>query len=180
MGMGVMTSPVSFWLMPAEPAASRLAGVIADLADRHEAPVFAPHITLFSGSATVDSSESCHDLLAEVARGLGPFRVTPSRVDTSEDFFKTVFLRIEPAPALALLHDRLRARLGTAYAFEPHLSLIYKALPAALRQAIAHGVATPDPWLCDRLAVVASGANGWRDVAGWRLLCTYVIGAGRV
>lgn len=150
--------------------------MIAYLGARYEAPLFAPHITLFSGSAASESSERWPDLLADLARGLEPFKVTASPADTSEDFFKTVYLPIEPAPTLALLHERFRDAMGAEPTFRPHLSLMYKSLPPDYRRQIADAVDKADPWICDRLAVVTSGPDGWRDIAWWRRLCTHVIG----
>jgi hypothetical protein len=107
--------------------------------------------------------------LTERCRAL-PLHVTG--VKHSAQFFKTVFLQIEPSVALRTLQRQLLAALDNpdAYAFEPHLSLIYKTLSAATRAQIASMAAAPSSFACDELRVVVPSEHGWDDVLGWRVL----------
>jgi hypothetical protein len=162
---------VSFWLVPAEETAVALARTIDALCATHDAPHFAPHITVFSRHDPSARGERAHirDVARRAVAGVRPFVVRCLGVGHTDDLFKTVFLRIAPAAELDALQGRVRAELRRpgGYALDPHLSLIYKSLPREKREEIAAEIRPPAPFVCDRLAVVVPGPAGWIDIAGW-------------
>jgi 2'-5' RNA ligase len=162
---------VAFWLMPRQEDAAQLAGTIGSLAGEHAAPSFDPHITLFARDQPAPESEPWLTSLAAAVKGLPACRLRVSSIDHGPSRFKAVFLRIAADPALNRLQARVRDALGgsAAYEFDPHLSLIYKALEPLRRAAIMRRlVATPESIVCDSVAVIVPGAGGWSDVTAWR------------
>ena len=164
---------VALWLLPAEPVRTALAGLLNDLASRYDAPRFTPHITLFAG---IDSRHSAPDQasLAQLTDGLAGCAVRVSGVGHSDQLFKTLYLQVAPNDALAALAQRARSVFVDAgdYRFEPHLSLIYKLLPASEREHLAGELKAPKSFECDTVSVVAPGEGGWNDVPAWRTLAS--------
>lgn len=133
----------SLWLVPSDPARSRLATLIERLAGRLGTPRFAPHVTLLGGfDAEPEALLRCAEQLAAETPALALRLGRPAH---SERFFRCLYAPVESSPALAQAHARAR----TAFAFEPaepflaHLSLVYAILPAATREALASELA-PD------------------------------------
>jgi 2'-5' RNA ligase len=167
--MSEIRTPISVWLEPAEPARTGLAALIAELASRHAAPRFRPHITLYAGLAR---AADWPNVLARVAQTAGAVTVQAIGTGHSDALFKTLFLQIIPSAQLRALQRSVVAALNEPedYAFAPHLSLIYKMLPEAARAAMAANVAAPTSFACDVLGAVGPSAAGWEDVEGWRML----------
>ena len=118
----------SLWLRP-EPAAARHLGcVIHDLARRYGSPVFPPHITLLGSIAGAES-----DILRaarQLARALPRFDVALGDIDYLPEYYRCLFIRVEPDEALLAANRRAKAefeRLADK-AFMPHLSLLYAEL----------------------------------------------------
>jgi putative hydrolase of the HAD superfamily len=166
--MTVARTLLSIWLVPAEPERAALAQRIGELARRYDAPRFAPHITLFAGStARADWREA----LAQAVQGSVALRTRVVEIGHSDQLFKTVYLQMASSAALLALQRNVRAALHDAdeYAFDPHLSLIYKLLPEAARVELASELDAPSTILCDALSVVIPSSAGWADVAGWQV-----------
>ena len=65
-----MTGKVAYWQLPAAETRAAFATVIAELAERFNAPVFEPHVTLYSGPV-LSENEAAKSL--DIARqGRGP------------------------------------------------------------------------------------------------------------
>lgn len=162
----------SVWLLPDQPAHSQFSALIQALAAEFGAPVFEPHITLFVGSGRLPA-------LHQIVRGASHAHVHTAGVGDSPQLFKTVFARIQPSAALSWLAARA-AELSDPprdYVFEPHLSLIYKTLPAQTRAQIAAKVELPAAFSCDAVCLVVPSAAGWEDVGGWQIVDSRRLGA---
>lgn len=164
-------SELGIWLLPAEPARSELAERIRELARQYDAPVFDPHITLYSGASEPFDAEA---VLERVIAGLPALRVRTRGTAQTPQLFKTAFVQFERSPALNELAARAQSALPfkSDYTFDPHLSLIYKRLPEAVRADIARGYEPPAEIACEAVCVVVPGAGGWEDVASWQRLAT--------
>jgi putative hydrolase of the HAD superfamily len=159
---------LSIWLVPAEPERAALGQRIDELACRYDAPRFAPHITLFAGTtARADWREA----LAQAVQGVAALPAQVVGVGHSDQLWKTVFLQVASSAALLALQRSVVAALHDPddYAFDPHLSLIYKLLPEAARVELAREVAPPSTFLCNALSGVIPSPGGWADVAGWQV-----------
>jgi hypothetical protein len=170
-GDSVTSGVVSIWLMPCQADAGELAGTIGSLAGEHAAPSFDPHLTLFARDQPAPETEPWLTSLAGAIAGLSALRLDVSAIDHGSSVFKSVFLRIAADPALSTLQARVREVLAgsASYEFDPHLSLIYKALEPIRREAIVRRLpAFPRSIVFDSVAVIVPGEGGWSDVPAWR------------
>ncbi len=112
----------ALWLMPEDAAAEPLRDLIARLAAKFDAPVFAPHLTLGLGPAA---------LLEKIESG--PLELAIVGFDCSSRFTKSLFLRFGLSPALAQLLDSLGLEAAD---YDPHLSLLYAEMPLAQKEVV--------------------------------------------
>jgi Cyclic phosphodiesterase-like protein len=131
------SSPVAFWLVPAPPHHRTLCTIIEDLARELKAPMFEPHVTLYVGVQSAD--DDVEALLGHAAQSVGTPTLRIAAVRTSPELFKALYLEFEPDPATERLCGLFRAGLKAAspYVLTPHLSLLYKQLPATTGTALA-------------------------------------------
>ena len=188
-------SPIAFWLIPAAPDHAELTVRMTELARRHEAPRFEPHVTLHVDTAAADCDVTA--LLATVAATVAPISLQAGATGHSAHYFRTLFIDFTAASAnvhdgidaIGVLQHRLATALwstgGTAgdrhdreaadkaiarYPLEPHLSLLYARLDEAQRAALAEDAGFAGRRLrFDTLAAVrpAPGFSDMAEVARW-------------
>ena len=157
--------PVAFWLLPIQADADWLGDRIRQLARRHDAPDFDPHITLHVGRCT--RRADIETVLRQLAGRWTALRLAASHTGHSATFYKAVYVdiagdRLDGARLgdmrRHLVHELLAAELrvnegsiGAAsapqpadidaalapYEFLPHVSLLYGDLPQPLRLELA-------------------------------------------
>ena len=128
------------WLVPAAgPERDRLTAVMGGLAAEHEAPVFKPHVTM---TDPVEADElSVLGVLQPMLSGRAPIQVTLSGFGHEPEFFRSLYLAVEPSEPLTALHDAARQSWEQILPpYRPHLSLLYADLPEEGKDAIAGGV----------------------------------------
>ena len=134
------TTRVGFWALPAARDGRVLRPVIEDLARRFEAPSFPPHLTLHVGYYDGGALRGALD----AAGSSGPMTLDVQGVDTALTLSRTLFLRFAPLPALTRLAAAVASPgRGAVYRFDPHLSLLYQHLEAALARRLAAETASP-------------------------------------
>ncbi len=132
---------LAFWLVPAPREAAFFAKIIEELATRFDAPVFEPHLTLHGGN--VDPLRAT-DALREIPAASN-YQLEIEGIHASGEYIKTLFVRFRPSGEL----HRLRAALGeildleSGAEFDPHLSLLYKEMPASEKASLAENVLIP-------------------------------------
>jgi hypothetical protein len=138
-----MTTRVSFWLLPAEGDHLIFEAIIARLAQAYEAPVFTPHVTLYSGEYA--DHEAPGAFLEPAMQGIGAVELTVDSIRTTAEFTKTLFVQFAPSTRLNAISDRLRQQSATPsdYRLDPHLSLLYKHMPEADKQRVAATISLP-------------------------------------
>ena len=138
-----MSTRVSFWLLPAEEDRLIFEAIIARLAQAYDAPVFAPHVTLYSGEYA--DHEDPGAILQQAIRGMDSVALTVDSIRTTRAFTKTLFVQFAPSEPLNTLSDRLRQQSATpsGYRLDPHLSLLYKHMPEADQQRAAETISLP-------------------------------------
>lgn len=168
---------LAYWLIPAEPAWSYLRSLIRDLAARFNAPEFEPHLTLYVTTAGNDYPTG---LLEGALPNFESLRLSITGIDYSDEFTKTLFLQFRSDETLARLSGKLRSASVSQceYHLNPHLSLIYKKMPAETKMQIANSLYLPFTEVeFDLVKAVISRAkietsddvNSWRVVATRRL-----------
>jgi 2'-5' RNA ligase len=133
---------IAYWLIPSEPAHSFFQGIINDLASRYDAPVFEPHLTVHVGA---DRDRAAAKALEKAAGECELVRQTPLGINQSDEFIKTLFLQFAMSAELRQMNDIIReaAKDLSQYELKPHLSLLYKNLPAATRSELAASIEVP-------------------------------------
>ncbi|MBL8529918.1 MAG: 2'-5' RNA ligase family protein [Burkholderiales bacterium] len=175
-----MSMPVALWLLPGEPSMRVFAQCVDELAHRHGAPRFLPHVTLH-----VDRVVPQTDLdrvLDEAAARFAPFAMRAGPTGHSPVRFKALFVTLSGgditslAAALAEGVARYRPQpaegeeRAAAYRLEPHLSLLYKELPDAERPRLAaENCFEGESIYFDRITAVtpAPGAQDFSRVEDW-------------
>ena len=165
---------IAHWLIPAEPAHGFFQGVINDLARRYDAPLFEPHVTVYVGANQVDAAEKA---LSKAAREYQPIKLKTLEVDQSSEFIKTLFVQFAPSAKLQRLNESIReaAQDSSQYGLQPHLSLLYKKMPAVARRELADSIKVPfSEVIFDALKAVRciSPTRSRGDVELWRVVGT--------
>jgi 2'-5' RNA ligase len=160
--------------MPADPARKFFHGLIAELARRYDAPVFEPHVTVHVGANHVDAAEKA---LAQAARQCAPVKLETLGIDHSDEFIKTLFVQFEPNKELQLLNALIRAtgQDPVRYQLNPHLSLLYKNIPAPVRSELGHSIKLSFSGVTfDALKAVrcVSPTKSRADVEAWQVMAT--------
>jgi hypothetical protein len=165
---------LAYWLVPAEPARSHFASLIADLAARFDAPIFEPHLTVY---ATRKENEDADDVLHRVIAHYQPVPLSVRGFDCSDEFTKTVFVQFEPNEQLSQLSAALRRAsvIQDEYQLNPHLSLIYKIMSPETKKEIVSSLNLPfHEVLFDSAKAVSCPARikSREDVESWRVGAT--------
>lgn len=168
----------ALWWVPAEPAFSSYQTLINDLATKHNAPHFAPHITGFSGDFT--DRAALLDHTAQALEGISPFPLSITAVAHSDNFFQTLTLRIVRAPELR----DVAASMGSfypdsAYQLDPHLSLLYAEMDESCRARLCHETRpASDQLQIDRVWLMrpTHPQLGWRDIGHLEKVGEFLLG----
>jgi hypothetical protein len=165
---------IAYWLIPAEPARTFFQGVITDLARRYDAPLFEPHVTVHVGLNRADAAKSA---LSEAARDCQAIRLKALEIGHSSEFIKTLFVQFELSSKLRELNQVIcnAAQDSCRYGLKPHLSLLYRSLPAVARGKIAASIKLPFSDVAfDALQAVRciSPTRSRADVEAWGVVAT--------
>lgn len=163
---------IAYWLIPAKPAQSFFQGLINDLARRYDAPLFEPHVTVHVGANRADSAESA---LSQAARVCKLIKLKALKIGHSSEFIKTLFVKFALNTELRQLNETIRTieQDSSRYGLKPHLSLLYKKMPAASRRELASSIKVPFAEVTfDALKAVrcVSPTRSRGDVEAWRVV----------
>jgi hypothetical protein len=152
-----------YWLIPNKAQSELFRGIIRILAKQFDAASFAPHLTLCRAGAGKSSAKELSKVRA------GPIRLRIRGIPHSAKFTKTLFVRFTPTRSL----ERLVTELGgkPKSLTDPHLSLLYKKLPAAIRRELAATIRLPIRQVAfDALTAMScvSPTKNKQDVKSWR------------
>ncbi len=135
--MGQEVKSYALWLIPDGEVRRRLARTIRRLSREHSTPVFAPHITLASG--IVAPAREAASKSAQLAKSLRPLRLRLTYLDSCQEYFRCLFLKVAPTPQLARAYKQARKIFGQRErrTYLPHVSLVYGDLSLATKRKIA-------------------------------------------
>src|ERR1035437_8382517 len=127
-------------LSPAKAERELFQSLIKVLAQELDAPLFEPHLTLFSVSPKAGSANS---VLKQTKAE--PLKLRVRDVQFSPQFTKTSLVRFVRFAALDRLDATLQRKSGARLSpvKDPHLSLCYKKLPAATKKRLAAMIQLP-------------------------------------
>jgi len=154
------------WLMPAAAERELFREVIRILAKQFEAAKFEAHLTLCQADRKQPAKQ-----LRKVRSG--PLRLRIRGVAHSTKFTKTLYVRCAPSKSL----KQLVADLGgdPEKLRDPHVSLLYKRLPASMRRELAASIKLPFRAIkFDRVKTVCCNRSTEtrKDVESWRVIAT--------
>jgi hypothetical protein len=155
-----------YWIIPAQPERELLRDIIRILATQFDAPRFEPHLTLGKARESKVSGKTLRAIRSK------PLRLKIVGIRQSARFTQTLVVRFAPNNGL---NRMVRALGGSKPLRNPHLSLIYKSMPAPARRGLAGAVELPFRYVTfDRIKAVSciSPTATPRDVKKWRVLAT--------
>jgi 2'-5' RNA ligase len=160
---------VAYWLIPAEPAHIFFQDVINGLAQRYNAPVFEPHVTIHVGANCADAVEG---VLSRAAHACKQIKLKPIEIDHSSKFIKTLFVQFALNTQLRQLNESIRTAVqdSSDYRLNPHLSLLYKRMSIQDRRLLAGSIEIPlSEVIFDSLKAVRciSPTRNRADVEAW-------------
>ena len=164
---------IGYWLLPAEPARAWFVSTTGELARKYHAPVFEPHVTLYSGGDEED--EHARSLIDRIAIRTGAIELQVGGVEHSEKFTKTLFVQLRASESARQLSDAIRAGSESPrdYDFNPHVSLLYAHIPHVAKVAETERIHVPfDHVRFDALAAVffPKPIETGDDVENWRII----------
>ena len=168
---------IAYWLILSEPAHGFFQRIINDLARRYDAPVFEPHVTVHVGA---DQADAAAKALEKVASECKLVRLMPLRIDQSDEFIKTLFVQFAVTAELGRINGIIRhaANDSPQYELNPHLSLLYKNLPAATRSELAASITLPFSEISfGSLQAIrcVSPTQKCADVEAWELIASRIL-----
>jgi 2'-5' RNA ligase len=154
----------SIWLVLSLSDKKHLSKIILYLSKTYGAPVFTPHITLYSGITSLKSAKEA----VLMCKQFSPMHLNAVKVRSSAYLWKTVYVEIVRSSKLSSLHQILRKHLKSQndYKFNPHLSLIYKKLDKNTRQKIRCSVKLQRSFCFDKIVIIKSS----NEVKFWKPL----------
>ena len=158
------------WLIPAEPERELFREIIRILAKQFDGPRFESHLTIF---ATAAGGQSPRNILEQIEAK--PIRLRVREVAFSSKFAKALFVRFHSSKAFEnLVADVARAAGSRAqFVRDPHVSLLYKKLPAAVKKELATTIRLPFRAVvfdaiktirCESLTRTGNDVEAWRVV----------------
>ena len=163
---------IAYWLIPAEPARGFFQGVINDLGRQYDAPLFEPHVTIH---VALNRAAAAERAMSQAAHACKPIKLKALEIGHSSDFIKTIFVQFALNTELRQLHAIIRnaARDSSHYELKPHLSLLYKKMPAVARHELMNSIVVPfSEVIFDALEAVRciSPTQSRADVEAWRVV----------
>jgi len=170
---------VSIWLVPEENQEKQLREIINNLSSRYNTFPFIPHITAYH----LDSVPDLNDLTAkveEIAQSARVLSLDFDKIDYSDVFTKTLYIRYKVSQELRVLHSKFKKAFSDypPYEINPHLSLIYKNNMNnndKLKEIQAIGVS--GRIILNRIMIIVREKEivQERDVLDWRSMGTYAL-----
>jgi len=131
---------IAYWLLPETAAREVFAATIGELAQRFDAPLFTPHVSVF---VAPEHSRPPGEILRELA----PIKIqlTIRSIRFSEQFTKTLFVQFEQSIPLQEMGDRIwkASEASERYTIDPHLSLLYASLAAEKKKSLVDEIKFP-------------------------------------
>ncbi len=161
----------SLWLIPNQNDEDYFAKIIHRLSKRYKSPVFKPHVTVFTGIGTRE--DDIENIITECIAGRPVISLNARGVSCTNTFFKSLFVSFDNSPILMGIYKNIikKVKCPICHTLEPHLSLIYKELPAAIKQNIVKNLHIENAHVSfDSIQVVTPQniTKGWGDIGKWK------------
>jgi hypothetical protein len=172
-----MTTEYCFLLLPVEPLFGKLRATIQQLAERHDAPAFDPHVTLYSGPSNDEEAQS---IAEEITNTFSRMELAPLKLDCTRAYTKTLFIQFIESSAARQIFNFIKKHSAdpSAYVLNSHLSLLYKTMDFATQNELCRTIEMQkELYLFDQLLVIETEVpviarqqiDGWRTIYNGRL-----------
>ena len=172
---------VAYWLVPRHPHREKLKTLIGALAERFSAPVFVPHVTVYSCRRSAQQQELA--AMAALASQFAAVTLCPTGLASQDNLSQALFLKLREESSIRGLCQSLHAAVAhpSGYELAPHVSLLYQMLPVRVREELVRETSIPLPnILFDELWAVAipGQLRQQGDFGGWQplLICRLASG----
>ncbi len=154
---------ISLWLTPIEKDGTYLQNLINELASAYQAPVFLPHVTLYS-PADLEKDELV-ELITHIAQSVEPLFVTSHGLNHTNNIWETIFIKLKRSLELSELNKQIVNGIPdpAPYEFLPHINLIYKQMERKRREYIIRNLAVRNSYTMDKITAMKTGP----DVEQW-------------
>ncbi len=155
----------SLWLVLDDVSCRRFQTAIGNFAQRFSAPVFLPHVTLYSGIRSKDETAVIAQC-REIAHCLPPVELHMETVGMENDRFRCLYVRVRNTPELAALFRRAEMLFRGNHDWYPHISLLYGVVHRSEKEkALREHYRTPLN-RAEAIALALCDTSG--DVEEWR------------
>lgn len=157
----------SLWISPRGVAGDVFNAIVHDVSETFETPYFPPHVTLLA--QVLQPQSEVVAITRELAGEFSPFQIELLAPATTDDYFRSLFISVEPGSVLLAAHGLAKELFrAPEEPYMPHLSLLYGDLSEAeKRKVIARvGVGFPIGFAAEAIDVYAT-AGAPED---WRLI----------
>jgi len=154
------------WALFSDEDSKYLNNIICNLSKEYESQIFLPHITLY-GLVDIDL-DYLIEIIENCSSEILPFTISKSKIEYSEDFWKTVFIRIKKNTKLEKIQSCISSDLAkfSQYSFLPHVSLIYKKLPIQKKIELIHKLEIKSTFTIKNLAIHKYSD----DISHWKII----------
>lgn len=147
---------MAYWLLPESSHLLSSQQVIAELANRFQGPVIAPHATIYCGPFyREDDLDGILDRLSSFPK----ISLRPTGLDFGDRYTQCCFIRFEASAQLEamsrIVQDMVRLPLSD-YSVAPHMSLFYGSLDEEQRRLAQSVVKIPDIIEFDVVTAIAN------------------------
>ena len=158
------------WLTPCEPLRATLRSIVRRLASSLDAVEFEPHVTVFCGRSSELEARGVVDL---VAGQFSRVELIADRLAYTGNYTKSLFVQFQESAVLRRMFGSAARAYSqpSDYVLSPHLSLLYKKLPAAEQQKLCETLDVPmGAYRFDRIQMIETELpiEDSRPVRRWR------------
>ena len=167
-------NPVSYsiWLMPEGNVKDQLKYAIYSLSTDFGGPIFEPHITLVS--SVLGSEKELVQKTEIISKKIKPFEISFGDIEYSDNFFRSLFLKIKVNTKLKTARDIACKELNwNENDYMPHLSLVYGDYNRKEKEQMISTVKfIPDWFLVDHIFLAHNDEINlkWKVIQGYPLI----------
>ena len=162
----------TLWLEPAGKNASILQNYIENFASRAGTHSFPPHLTLIGGISS--ETPDIQKIVRSLAESRQPFIVSNTVPDSSDQFYKSVFIQYVSEELITFNKEAQRV-FSKSYEYEPHVSLLYGKVSSVLAETFVSEL-QKEPLILDFEVRRMSLWHAKGEYTEWKKLETFPLG----
>ncbi len=159
-------------IIPSEPVFSELDNVISSLAEKYNAPVFHPHLTILS--SVEKSLQEIQQTIERAVVNFEPWQLSLGPVSFSTTYFQSVFVRVNSIAPLMNINLSLKKAFGFENSvYMPHISLLYGDHDMKTREKITKEITIKNStFTAYKVAIIPDDS----DPINWKPIATITFG----